>query len=231
VPNPTIHELLRTSLIEVVDVSRAKCGGDRRVSACAARTQLSFVYRGSYLRHVDGGAVVADVSQVLFFNAGEPYETSHPHPGGDASLILTVDEALLREIAPPEMLEAAMSFLASDAPLDQLLAQLQRMLLGLVGIVVATGSTAPNQRVILGPRQACQLAADQLENLGRAEAGNHERQLSCRGAGRGLLFDIRARASPPYDQALGLEISQGSRDSGAGNPEPFHQLDLTREAP
>ena len=29
---------------------------------------------------------------------------------------------------------------------------------------------------------------------------------------------------------LGLEISQGARDSGAGNAEPLHQLDLTGEA-
>src|SRR6478752_5836737 len=47
---------------------------------------------------------VADASQVLFFNRGECYRVSHPNPGGDASLVVSVDEALLREIAPAHLL-------------------------------------------------------------------------------------------------------------------------------
>ncbi|HEX2595243.1 MAG TPA: hypothetical protein VHL61_02145 [Luteimonas sp.] len=66
--------------------------------------QLVFPYRGTYVRHVGGDEVVADASQVLFFHAGEEYQVSHPNPGGDASLALTVDEALLREVAPPALL-------------------------------------------------------------------------------------------------------------------------------
>ncbi len=96
-----LHELLRTSLVDVVDLASA---GGTRESVCAARTQLRFPYRGSCLRHLDGSTVVADASQVQFFNAGERGEVSHPHPDGDASLVLTVDEALLREIAPPALL-------------------------------------------------------------------------------------------------------------------------------
>ena len=58
--------------------------------------QLVFPYRGTYARHVGDDEVVADASQVLFFYAGEDYQVSHPNPGGDARLALTVDEALLR---------------------------------------------------------------------------------------------------------------------------------------
>lgn len=102
--DPTSSQLLRTSLVEVSDVSHADSGRGARESAGAERTHLSFTYRGSYLRHVDGSDVVADASQVLFFNAGEPYTLSFSRAGA-ASLILTVDETLLREIAPAEMLE------------------------------------------------------------------------------------------------------------------------------
>lgn len=106
----TTHVLLRTSLVEVVDVV---CDGQCRgldAPESATRTHLVFPYRGTYLRHVDGDEAVADASQVLFFNAGQPYRVSHPHAGGDASLSLQIDETLLAEIAPPAMLHA-------DAPL------------------------------------------------------------------------------------------------------------------
>lgn len=100
----TVHELLKTSLIEVRDVvcvgtCRAKSEVER-----VPRTELVFPYRGTYLRHVGDDEVVADASQVLFFNAGEAYRISHPHPGGDASLVLTVAPAMLREIAPASLL-------------------------------------------------------------------------------------------------------------------------------
>jgi hypothetical protein len=67
---------------------------------------LVFPYRGTYVRHVGDDEVVADASQVLFFHAGEDYQVSHPNPGGDASLALSVDETLLREIAPPALLRS-----------------------------------------------------------------------------------------------------------------------------
>jgi AraC-like DNA-binding protein len=37
---------------------------------------------------------------VIFFNAAEGYRVSHPVPGGDASLSMTIAESLLRELAP-----------------------------------------------------------------------------------------------------------------------------------
>lgn len=99
----TAH-LLRTSLIEVSDIAHPG-GRGARESGRSERTCLSFTYRGSYLRQVDGGDVVADASQVLFFNADETYALSRSR-AGDASLVLAVDETLLREIAPPELVHA-----------------------------------------------------------------------------------------------------------------------------
>jgi AraC-like DNA-binding protein len=103
-PNFTVHTLLATSLIEVRDVL---CPGDCRHRSGverAQRTQLVFPYRGTYVHHVGTDEAVADASQVLFFNADEDYQVSHPNSGGDASLVLTVDPHLLREIAPAELL-------------------------------------------------------------------------------------------------------------------------------
>lgn len=101
-----VQTLLVTPLIEVRDVV---CAGSCRHKGAverAGRTQLVFPYRGTYVRHVGADDAVADASQVLFFNAGEDYQVSHPNPGGDSSLAMTVNEALLRELAPAALLIA-----------------------------------------------------------------------------------------------------------------------------
>jgi AraC-like DNA-binding protein len=100
----TVELLLQTPLIEVRDVLCAGMCRHKGDIERSARTTLVFPYRGTYVRHVGDEEAVADASQVLFFHAGEDYQVSHPNPGGDASLALTVDEALLREIAPPALL-------------------------------------------------------------------------------------------------------------------------------
>ena len=102
----TVHTLLTTPLIEVRDVVCAGTCRHKGATERAARMQLVFPYRGTYVRHVGGEEAVADASQVLFFHAGEDYQVSHPNAGGDASLALTVDETLLREVAPPALLRS-----------------------------------------------------------------------------------------------------------------------------
>ena len=103
-PDFHVHTLLTTALIELRDVV---CAGSCRHKGAVertARTHLVFPYRGTYVRHVGADEAVADASQVLFFNAGEDYQVSHPNPGGDASLSMAVDEMLLREVAPAALL-------------------------------------------------------------------------------------------------------------------------------
>jgi len=92
--------------VSEVDVHDVVCAGTCRHRGeveRASRTHLVFPYRGTYVRHVGSDDAVADASQVLFFNAGEDYQVSHPNSGGDASLSMTLDEVLLREIAPAEL--------------------------------------------------------------------------------------------------------------------------------
>lgn len=106
-PEFQVQTLLTTPLVEIRDVLCAGTCRHKGDVERSARMTLVFPYRGTYVRHVGDEAVVADASQVLFFHAGEDYRVSHPNPGGDASLALAVDEALLREIAPPDLLESA----------------------------------------------------------------------------------------------------------------------------
>lgn len=103
-PHFQIQLLLQTPIVAVRDVW---CPGEpvhRSEPEQVPATHLVFPYRGTYVRHVGEDASVADASQVLLFNAGETYQVSHPVPGGDASLALVVDEAMLRELAPPALL-------------------------------------------------------------------------------------------------------------------------------
>jgi AraC family transcriptional regulator len=99
-----VSQLLDTGTVAVRDVH---CGGGcrhRSEEECASATHLVFPYRGVYLRHVGSEQAVADANHVLFFNAGEGYQVSHPLAGGDASLSLTLSEPLLRELAPAGLL-------------------------------------------------------------------------------------------------------------------------------
>lgn len=105
-PDFDIQTLLSTPLLDVRDVVCAGTCRHRSETERASRTHLVFPYRGTYVRHVGADDAVADASQVLFFNAGEDYQVSHPNPGGDASLSMTLDEVLLREITPAELVFA-----------------------------------------------------------------------------------------------------------------------------
>ena len=95
-----VHSLLKTPTVAITETY---CQGSCRhqsVEECTATTQLVFPYRGVYVRHVGNDQAVAEANQVLFFNATEGYQVSHPLPGGDASLTLVIGESQLRELAP-----------------------------------------------------------------------------------------------------------------------------------
>jgi AraC-like DNA-binding protein len=90
------------------------------VEECVSATHLVFPYRGVYLRHVGDDQAVADANQVLFFNADEGYQVSHPMAGGDASLSLALSEPVLRELAPKSLLNgrAAIGFRRQHLRID-----------------------------------------------------------------------------------------------------------------
>jgi AraC-like DNA-binding protein len=63
---------------------------------------MVFPYRGVFVRHVGRQDAVGEANQLVLFNAGEDYAISHPVGGGDACLSLSMSEALLAELAPPD---------------------------------------------------------------------------------------------------------------------------------
>jgi AraC-like DNA-binding protein len=97
--------LLDTQTASVWDV---RCRGvcrHRSAEECAAETHLVFPYRGVYVHHADRGDAVAEANQVVFINGGEGYRVSHPVEGGDASLSVRIDAAMLAELAPKGLLD------------------------------------------------------------------------------------------------------------------------------
>lgn len=160
IPAPrTLSPLLDTASVRVRD---ARCNGEcrhRSAEECVAHTALVFPYRGVYVRHLGRDDAVAEAQQVLFFNAGEGYQVSHPVAGGDASLSLTVAEPLLRELAPRSYVRdgAALAFrrqrLRIDARAQALVALLRHSLeLGTVDALEAEVLALTLVRRSLGER-------------------------------------------------------------------------------
>lgn len=103
-PGFQISHLLDTGSVAVQDVCCSGACRHRSTEECSSATHLVFPYRGVYVRHVGSDQAVADANHVLFFNADEAYQVSHPVEGGDASLSLCMPESLLRELAPKSLL-------------------------------------------------------------------------------------------------------------------------------
>jgi AraC-like DNA-binding protein len=109
-PEFEVSDLLDT---DVVSLKNVHCHGHcrhRSAEECTSATTLVFPYRGVYVRHVGSEQAVADANHVLFFNAGEGYQVSHPVNGGDSSLSIALSETLLQELAPPALLKKGGEF-------------------------------------------------------------------------------------------------------------------------
>jgi AraC-like DNA-binding protein len=105
-PEFSVSRLLDTGTLSVRNVDCRGTCRHRSAEECASHTHFVFPYRGLYLRHVGNNLAVADANHVLFFNEEQGYRVSHPLTGGDASLVLSLSDALLAELMP-ESLRAA----------------------------------------------------------------------------------------------------------------------------
>ena len=103
-PEFVVQTLLTSPTITIRDTYCQGSCRPQNAEEYTAATQLVFPYRGVYVRHLGNDQAVAEANQVLFFNATEGYRVSHPVPGGDASLSLTINESLLGEMAPAALL-------------------------------------------------------------------------------------------------------------------------------
>lgn len=105
----SVQLLMQTPTMTIRDVVCAGRCRHKSEEECSSHTHLVFPYRGVYVRHVDRDETVAEANQVLFFNAGEGYRVSHPVAGGDACLVLALDENWLRELVPKEQVRGGAS--------------------------------------------------------------------------------------------------------------------------
>jgi AraC family transcriptional regulator len=99
-----VTRLLSTETVALRNVHCAGTCRHRTQEESTSTTHLVFPYRGIYMRHVGKEQSVADANHVLFFNATEGYQVSHPVVGGDSSLSLTLSDPVLRELAPRTIL-------------------------------------------------------------------------------------------------------------------------------
>lgn len=155
----TVDRLLETGTVTVKHVDCRGTCRHRSAEECASHTHLVFPYRGVYLRHVGGEQAVADANHVLFFNEAQGYQVSHPVTGGDASLVLSVDEPTLRELAPKALVceSATLAFnqqhLRIDARAQALVMLLKHSLLhGSIEPLEAEGLSLTLVSRALGPR-------------------------------------------------------------------------------
>jgi AraC-like DNA-binding protein len=96
----SVQVLLQTPTVSVADVCCAGTCRHQSAEECATATLLVFPYRGVYARHLGREQAIAEANQVLFFNSAEGYRVSHLMAGGDSCLSLSINEAVLRELAP-----------------------------------------------------------------------------------------------------------------------------------
>jgi len=103
-PEFTVGKLLDTSVVSVRHVNCQGTCRHRSAEECASQTHFVFPFRGVYLRHVGNDQAVADANHVLFFNAQQGYQVSHPVSGGDTSLVVSVSQPMLAELVPKTLL-------------------------------------------------------------------------------------------------------------------------------
>lgn len=96
----TSTTLLDSPTLNVRDIHCDGACRHRSATECATSTAIVFPYRGLFTRHLGRDDAIGEANQALFFNAGQGYSISHPVPGGDACLSLSLDDELMREIVP-----------------------------------------------------------------------------------------------------------------------------------
>jgi AraC family transcriptional regulator len=171
-----VTSLLSTKTVSLRNVHCAGACAHRAPEETASITHLVFPYRGIYLRHVGQDQAVADANHVLFFNAGEGYQVSHPIVGGDSSLSLSISDALLHELAPSGIL--------SDHPITRFRHQHQgidpraQALVALLGHGLGSGTLEPLEAEGLTLTLVCRSLGPRTSHASRATRGS--RRLSDR---------------------------------------------------
>jgi len=125
---------------------------------------IVFTRRGSFRRLMRGESVVADPATVLFFPRHEPYRVSHPAPGDDACIVLSLADGVLDEFEDP--------MTAGAAALQPRQALQLRRLLAAIGPAGGRGDMVPGLDV---EETALDLAGALLRSAARGRSAAHRR--------------------------------------------------------
>ncbi len=91
------QDIYSGTLVSITDVycqpSSPGCGSEEETTA----PKIVFPRAGVFLKHLGGHRIVADPNHILFFNAGESYQVSHPVPGGDECTSFAFAPCALRD--------------------------------------------------------------------------------------------------------------------------------------
>jgi AraC-like DNA-binding protein len=106
----SFEQLLQTATVTVWDTV-CDGGGEHAADVpWGTIPHLVYPYRGLFVRHHGDDLCVAEAGQVLLSNANAGYRTRHPVPGGDASLVVQVEQSMLREVTPRALLRDTDAF-------------------------------------------------------------------------------------------------------------------------
>ena len=97
-PEHQIRTLFESSLLRIEDV---RCRGSRREKQPEEQTtrhEIAIPRSGVFMRHDAAGNTLVDPNHILFFNQGQPYQVSHPAPGGDRSTVFVLEASCLIDL-------------------------------------------------------------------------------------------------------------------------------------
>ncbi len=173
-----IDPLLRTDTVVVWDTVCDGSGDHASDAPWRAAPHLVFPYRGLWVRHDGDELAVAEAGQVLLSNAHVDYRTHHPVQGGDASLVVQVEETMLRELTPLALMRDAEAFafaeqrLRLDARASALVAMLRHSLREAIAepleaeslaLTLVTRSLGPRTAHVAGSTAGRQRLADRTK--------------------------------------------------------------------
>jgi AraC family transcriptional regulator len=89
----------RDGLVEVHEYRCAACAGDRPQDDQFVRASIAIVRSGAFAIRSDRGARLLTPGFLLLGNAGQHYEASHDHAGGDRCLVFSFEARVLENLA------------------------------------------------------------------------------------------------------------------------------------
>ena len=193
---------------------------------------LGFVHTGSFRLHARAGTGLIDPNRILFLNAGQPYQTSHPCGCGDAGTALVVRSDVLRALRQryePHAADSATLFSAAHGPCPSATLLRQRALARALSRGTIDGMAAEENALAIVEEVLAAEAAARPRRRGLRRPETLRRRREVIDAAR--VFLLRNATSPlrlaGIAAAAGVSPAHLSRVFRAEMGEPVHRY-LTR---